>query len=546
MLIKQAYKEATSVNRFSIKELRRAVKPVAEAYGAASVTMEIPSSKGERHLHYIYGNKSAANQSGQIISFEGDPAPGGKTVITWVCRSDRRWTDDEVDDICFLCKTSCTLSDKIRLGAIANSYFYMDSHTGICNINGVGRFVSQLVRRGVFADYGFAIINVIGFNYVNKKTGFKTGTRLMKQYATRLSELMEKDEIVGRLGGDNFIIVFKKDNLEKILQMAEGLTVKTRINSATIRFNLAARMGVYMVDSVDEAFDKILGHLSTSINYAKYYSRSNIVFFDKEIEQKVMEHKEFCQRFRAGIDKEEFFVVYQPKVFTKDNTLYGAEALVRWNCDGKIIYPGDFVEIFEKEHLISELDFYVLEHVCSDLRKWLDNGLNPVKISVNFSNDHLGSDDLVEHISDIVDRYDIAHELIEIEMTETVDVNEIDRLLSCVDALHKNGFTVAMDDFGIGYSSLLMLQNISVDVLKIDKAFVAEVTGESEKRENIILRHIIDMAQELGVEIVAEGVETIDQRENLTNMNCHRIQGYFFDKPLSEEDFSVRLATKNY
>lgn len=541
-----AYKQASSVGRLSVKELRKAVKPVAEAYGAASVTMEIPSGKGERHLHYIFGDKHDADQSGQIVSFEGEAIAGGKTVITWVCRSDRVWTDDEIDDISFLCKTSCTLSERMRLNAIANSYFYLDMHTGISNINGLGRFVTQLIRRGVFDEYGFAILNVISFNYVNKKAGFRTGSRLMKQYALAIRDMLSKDEHVARLGGDNFVIVFKKENLDRILSLAEGMVVKTRVNSATIRFELASRLGIYMVAESDEPFDKILSYLSSSINYAKYYARTNVVFFDKAIEKKVLEHKEFCQRFKNGIEKEEFFVVYQPKVFTKDNTLYGAEALVRWNCDGRVIYPGEFVEIFEKEHLISELDFYVLEHACMDLRKWLDSGLNPVRISVNFSNDHLGSEELVERITETVDRYGIDHKFIEIEMTETVDVNEIEQLLSFVNDLHKNGFTVAMDDFGIGYSSLLMLQNISVDVLKIDRAFVAEVTGDSGKRENIILRHIIDMAEELGVEIVAEGVETFDQRENLSNMNCHRIQGYFFDRPLSSEDFSNRLAAKNY
>ncbi|WP_295155935.1 EAL domain-containing protein, partial [uncultured Ruminococcus sp.] len=226
--------------------------------------------------------------------------------------------------------------------------------------------------------------------------------------------------------------------------------------------------------------------------------------------------------------------------------LYGAEALVRWNSSGRLIYPGEFVEIFEKEHLISDLDFYVLEQVCINMRDWLDKGLDPVKISVNFSNDHLGDEDLVSRINEIVDKYGIEHSLIEIEMTETVDVNEINQLLSYVDGLHNNGFTVAIDDFGIGYSSLLMLQTISVDVLKIDKAFIAEVTGATGKRENIILRHIINMAEDLGVEIVAEGVETTDQLDNLNNMNCHRIQGYYFDKPLSADDYGKRLVQRCY
>ena len=545
-LIKQSYDKVADLLKFDESELSRAIKPVAENYGAAKITLEIPLRFNGRQTFYLYGDECTEVNGTQVVTYEGDPGAGGKTIISWVCKEGHTWSEDDIDDINYICKTACILSEKIRLGAMANSYYYMDTITGVSNINGLGRFVGQLIRRGKTDEYGFAFINVVGFNYVNKKVGFKVGTKVMKMYASKLKEQLNKDEFIARPGGDNFVIAFRKENLERILKLIDGVVIRIRVNCTTIKFNLAGRAGIYMVNNPEKPFEKIMSYLSNSINYAKNYSRTNVVFYNKDVEHKVIEHREFCQKFRAGVDKGEFFVVYQPKVFTKDNTLYGAEALVRWNNDGRVIYPGEFVEIFEKEHLIADLDFYVLEHTCKSIREWLDSGLDPVKISVNFSNDHLGDEELIERISMIVDRYNIDHSLIEIEMTETVDVNEINQLLSYVDGLHKNGFTVAIDDFGIGYSSLLMLQTISVDVLKIDKAFIAEVTGDPMKRENVILRHIINMADDLGVEIVAEGVETDEQRENLTNMNCHRIQGYFFDKPLSAEDFSKRLAEKVY
>ncbi len=545
-LIKQAYDKISNIGKFDAEEFRKAVKPLAEAYGAAIITIELPLKFNEGQLHYIYGDESISVNGSQVIRYEGDPGAGGKTVISWVCKDGHMWSDEDIDDINYICRTACALSEKFRLGAMANSYFYVDTITGVNNINGLNRFAEQLIRRGKSTEYGFAFLNIVGFNYVNKKVGFRAGTKVMKMYAAKLKEQLAKDELLARPGGDNFVIVFKKENIDKITKLVDGIALKIRVNSSTVKFTLAARAGIYLVTHPDKPFDKIMSYLSNSINYAKNYARQNVVFYNKDVEHKVIEYREFCQKFRTGIDKQEFFVVYQPKVFTKNNTLYGAEALVRWNNDGRVIYPGEFVEIFEKEHLIAELDFYVLEHTCMDMRKWLDSGLKPVKISVNFSNDHLGDDELVRRITEIVDRYDIDHSMIEIEMTETVDVNEIHQLLSYVAGLHKNGFTVAIDDFGIGYSSLLMLQTISVDVLKIDKAFIAEVTEDHRKRENVILRHIINMAEDLGVEIVAEGVETDDQRNNLTNMNCHRIQGYFYDKPLVSNEFSRRLAAKTY
>lgn len=545
-LIKQSIDKVATLTRFDVVELRKAIYPLAFHYGAAQVTIELPQRFGNKELHYLYGDENVDINAKQVVSYSGDPGAGGKTVITWISGADRRWNEDEIEEINFVCKTASLLSEKIRLGAMANEYYYIDTITGVNNINGLGRFAAQLSKRGKLDEYSFAFLNVIGFNYVNKKVGFKVGTKVLKTYACKLKELLSKDECISRPGGDNFVLVYKKENEDKILRITEGITVRTRINSSTIKFSLAARMGVYVVHNPDTPFENIMRYLSNCINYAKTYSRTNVVYYTKDVEHKVIEHKEFCQKFKNAIDKKEFFVVYQPKVFTKNKSLYGAEALVRWNNDGRVIYPGEFVEIFEKEHLIADLDFYVLERVCEDMKSWLENGIEPVKVSVNFSNDHLGDEELVERITEVVDRYGIDHSLIEIEMTETVDVNEINQLLSYVDGLHKNGFTVAIDDFGIGYSSLLMLQTISVDVLKIDKAFIAEVTGDPKKRENVILRHIINMAEDLGVEIVAEGVETDDQCENLTNMNCHRIQGYFFDKPLSCSDFSERLAARVY
>ena len=545
-LIKQSFKIVDSMSNFDEDTIRNAVKPIAEYYKAAALTIEVPLKTGSRQLFYLYGDSSASIGCDQIVTYEGDPSAGGKTIITWICNKDHIWRDEDIDDINYISRSACTLSEKLRLGAMASSYYYMDTITGVSNTNGLIRFVSKLIRRGVFDNYGCAFLNIIGFNYVNKKVGFKTGTKVLKHYAAKLREVFCNDEIVSRPGGDNFVIIFRKENIDKLKKVVDGLTVKTRVNSVTIRFDLSARAGIYMVNSYDRAFDKVMAYLSNCINYAKTYSRKKIVYYTKDIENKVIEHKEFCQKFRKALEKNEFYVVYQPKVYTKNNTLYGAEALVRWHNDGKTIYPGEFVEIFEKEHLISDLDFYVLEQTCKTIRGWLDSGLNPVTISVNFSNDHLGDDELVEHIIAIVDKYGIDHHLIEIEMTETVDVYEISKLLEYVDGLHKNGFTVAIDDFGIGYSSLLMLQSISVDVLKIDKAFIAEVTGDPEKRENVILRHIINMSEELGVEIVAEGVETNEQRNNLTGMNCHRIQGYFYDKPLSSDAFLERLSVKTY
>lgn len=544
-IIKDAFSKLTDIGGYDHEAFCKIVEPVAESYGAGLISAKIAIGK-RKTLDLVFFDNGDHDERCQRVEYSHRSAGGGNTVYSIVSRRDVHWSPEEEKDILFLCKSAFMISEKVRLSEMADDYYYHDTVTGLYNMNGLAEFAAKLTAKGTGSDYCAAFINIVGFNYINKKVGYKNGTRILKKYSSRLNALLDEGEMAARLGGDNFVIIFKKASEQRIVDFFNGVEIKCRHNSGELKFLLSARAGMLRIDRPDLPFEKIMSYVSYALNYAKNYSHVKIVYFSKEIEQRVLASKEYAQKFRSSLDSGEFYVVFQPKVFTKDDTLYGAEALVRWNSGGKIIYPGDFIETLEKEHLVCELDFFVLEETCRYIRSWLDKGLKPVKISINFSNEHLLDDDLLENIIEIVDRYDVPHELIEVEMTETADVNEMEKLLRYVAGLHANGFTVAVDDFGMGYSSLHILQSVSVDVIKIDKSFVNDLTDDTTKRENIILKHIINMADELGVEIVAEGVENGSQRKNLTQMNCHRIQGYVYDKPLAADDFTQRLSLKNY
>ena len=544
-LVKTAYEELSAIKKYDHRKICNAVKPVCEAYRAAKVEAEVTDSKGVTRTIVFY-NSGRAEESCQTVYCSNETPGVGAMAFTWICLPGESWDERDENDLGFLSRLAFVVSERLRLNEIARDYYYHDTVTGLGNINSMAHFAASLTRKGVADRYIAAFINVSGFNYVNRKVGYQKGTQLLKQYGTRLSEQLDPEECVARLGGDNFVLLFKKEHREAMEEIFAGMTVECRTGAGKVRFNLSAKGGLYLIDDPHARFDQVMIYVSSAFNYARNYARESLVEYSAEVAQKVIENKEYLQRFSDGLKNGEFFVVYQPKVYTKDNTLYGGEALVRWNCDGKIIYPGDFIEVLEKEHLVSMLDFFVLEETCRNIKSWVEEGIAPVKISINFSNDHLLDEQLVEKIVEIVDRYGVDHKLIEIELTETADYNEIGRLLSYVEGLHRNGFTAAIDDFGIGYSSLQILQSVSVDVLKIDKSFVTEITADMDSRENIILKHIINLADELGVEIVAEGVETGDQKHNLTKMNCNRIQGYIYDKPLNAEDFRERMTVKNY
>jgi EAL domain-containing protein (putative c-di-GMP-specific phosphodiesterase class I) len=250
--------------------------------------------------------------------------------------------------------------------------------------------------------------------------------------------------------------------------------------------------------------------------------------------------------FRNALDKEEFQVYYHPKVDIETREITGAEALCRWLKQGKIVPPMEFIPILEINTDICDLDFYMLEHVCQHIRKWLDEGRNVVRVSVNFSRKHLMDVDLLDHIISVVDKYQVPHEYIEVELTETTTDVQFRDLKRVVSGLQEQGIWTAVDDFGMGYSSLNLICDIPWNVLKVDKSFVPKDMSDAGSIMNLMFKHVISLAQDIGLECVIEGVETIDQLDVLRENHVNIAQGYFFDRPLPLEEFESRLDRKIY
>lgn len=454
--------------------------------------------------------------------------------------------ENDVSDIEFLCCTCCSTAIRFYLADIVDHYHHYDKATGMYNLNALEKFCHRISAAGKADQYTAFFFNIISFNYVNRKAGYKYGTEMLRQYGSKLNEFAGNDGIIVRIGGDNFGAFIPNVRVDEFLKRLDRTDITVNTETGKLTFSLSARAGIYQIDEPNKDFGMIMNYISATANYAKNFSRTPIVTYSPQIEEEFIARKEYTQRFARSLENGDFYVLYQPKVCTDGNSIYGGEALVRWVYDGQTISPAEFVPVLEKEHLICALDYFVLEKTCQTIREWIDQGITPAKISVNFSNEHLYEDDLVERITEITDRYGIDHKYIEMELTETVDPESSSRLKKYVDGLHANGFTVALDDFGTGYSSLQLLNFVNVDVLKIDKSFVNELSDDTKNRENIILRNIINMAVELGIEIVAEGVENNEQKVNLENLRCNRIQGYIYDKPLAADEFAKRLKAKIY
>lgn len=284
--------------------------------------------------------------------------------------------------------------------------------------------------------------------------------------------------------------------------------------------------------SVREAIDKVnIAHSRAK----EFIGGDGICAYDETSVQQELWKQQVEDQLEKALINNEFKIYLQAQYDLKDETVASAEALVRWEKDGNLIYPNDFISILEEKGLITKLDLYVFEQVCKTLRKWMDEGISPIEIAVNFSRRHLDNPDFIRRLCKLADQYEIPHRFLVVELTETAIAENEDAMQQLVEELHKNGFLVAMDDFGTGYSSLSMLKNLPVDILKIDRSFFYDIRYRNRVR--ILITNIMNLAEQLEMITVAEGVEEKRHIDFLRQAGCDKVQGYYFARPVPAELF---------
>ncbi|OOB80060.1 MAG: hypothetical protein BEN19_06930 [Epulopiscium sp. Nuni2H_MBin003] len=299
--------------------------------------------------------------------------------------------------------------------------------------------------------------------------------------------------------------------------------------------------GRYRIESDEKDVNSIISKVAMAHKYAKNHPDYKIFNYGIKLKEEMLEETKLTNKMEDALYNEEFKVFLQPKYSIADNTIVGAEALVRWiEKDGKMIFPDKFIPLFERNGFITRIDKYMLERVCMIIQEWITQGIPPICISVNFSRIHTNNPDFVEEIRDIISKYDIPTEYIEIELTESTILDKENDMISIFEQFKNNNIMVAMDDFGSGYSSLGFLKNFALDVIKLDKSFLSYETDKEKGR--VVIRNIVKMIQELGIKIVAEGVETKEQVDFLRGIGCDMAQGYFFARPLPTVQFNELLT----
>lgn len=494
--------------------------------------------KSAPHIYYDDGNADST----RVLKFTENNVRACKANYSFMqSKSGQDWSEEEVQQIEAFEKLIYTFCDRSYASTIAKDLSMFDNDLMVYPLTFFLATVKNLIRHGRIGEFGGVYFNIKHFSSINDRFGRDCATNIMKQFIHGIQEKILYEECICRVGGDNFVVLFKKDNLNIIKNYLSGMPI-TFNDGETVTVTTTA--GYYMIPEATESATDVMDRISTAYQLAKSVYKRPFLFYDDEIMQHQTHVKEIEMMFPSAIENEEFKVFYQPKTQLNNYQLAGAEALCRWFRNGKVISPGEFIPVLEGSKAICTLDFYMLDHVCRDIRRWLDEGREAVKVSVNLSRLHLGDEDLLESILRIIDKYKVPHHFIEIELTETTTDVDYKELKKIVYGLREQDISTSVDDFGVGYSSLNLIREMPWNVLKIDKSFLPTQEEENNDPSKVkMLRHIITMSQDLGLECIVEGVETAEQVKLLKDCKCYLAQGFYFDRPLPVKEFEQKLES---
>ena len=375
-------------------------------------------------------------------------------------------------------------------------------------------------------NFAFISLEIINIKTLINILGFKKGEVLIKDIYDYMSPLLNDGEFIIHSYLGEFKLIMKYNNPLELTNRLDAL------DFSKVHENIDFKMGVYLIDDHNDTFDDMCSYVTIakeSITNSKY------IIYNKDLYQKEFNKFKLKDDIKCGIKNKEFKAWFQPKYSRDGKTIIGAEALVRWYKYGSIVPPYIFIPLCESTGLIKEIDELVFEDVCINLNKWIRENKNVVPISINLSRNYLDKPNFIDTLEKYINIYKIPKNLIHFEITESSLIQNEQLLKNTISILHEKGFKVLLDDFDVGYSSIKAISDANFDILKIDKSFV---DGIGQEKWNNIIKFTINLSNMLGMKVVAEGIETKEQYKFLLDCNCDIFQGYYFNKPMSPEDFS--------
>ncbi len=418
-----------------------------------------------------------------------------------------------------------------------------DALTGLNNRSSFFRETERMLNEKPGAKFAFVRFDVNRFSMINSYYGIPEGDMLLKNVAACLKQFAVQTPgfICGRLEADEFAFFMEYQRQEEIIRLVKEINTKT--GHFDISFRIVLSFGIYLNRGGQTSVEQMLEYARIAAKRIKGKVINNYSFYTAEMGKELEYEHKIINEMNQALEEEQFEIYLQPKYNLKTNKPEGAEALVRWNHPEEgMISPGLFIPIFERNGFIERLDYYVWEKVCALLHKWISEGMTPYPISVNLSRINIYNPRLVELICGLTAKYGIPNDLLQLELTESAYTDNQVMIQETLERLHDRGFTVLMDDFGSGYSSLNILKDLDVDILKIDMGFMTG--GRRPGRGESIIASVVRMAKWLNIPVIAEGVEKEEQVKFLREIGCEYVQGFYFARPMPEKAYEV-LAEKN-
>ncbi|MCU0975673.1 MAG: EAL domain-containing protein [Steroidobacteraceae bacterium] len=428
------------------------------------------------------------------------------------------------------------ITERKRYEARIEQQANYDELTGLANRS----LLRQRLEQGILATAGgpgclaVVFVDLDRFKYINDSLGHQAGDDLLVAMAGRLRSCVSERDTVARLGGDEFVIVIAGAHSLADVQARAGRVFEVLSapwNSRFGEFHVTSSVGVAIFPDNGRDSETLLKNADAAMYRAKECGRNTLQFFTPQLSAELAERIQTERRLRRAVENGDFVVHYQPRLDVATGRVNGAEALVRWQPPGEaMVMPSRFIPLAEETGLIVPIGRLVLEHACRQARRWRDRGLGPLLVSVNVSPRQLRQPDFLDVVAEILRETALAPGQLELEITEGMVMHDVPRMVDTLGQLQRLGVEIAIDDFGTGYSSLAYLKRFPVHRLKVDRSFVADVTHDAD--DAAIVRTIVALGHNLGLRVVAEGVETAAQIEFLRGLGCDEMQGYLCGRPM--------------
>ena len=442
-------------------------------------------------------------------------------------------------------------AERIKLNHLAHH----DVLTGLANRLQVYQDIEHCIKKSqpANAKFGLLFLDIDQFKHVNDSLGHGMGDQLLKLISKRLRETVASDGIVARLGGDEFMIIYPDEqNLASLQDRAEELNcilnLPFELNANSVF--AGSSIGVCLYPEHGDTLENLVSNADVAMYHAKRKGRNTYSVYQAEMSTEAHKLLQLSSGIRKAIENDEFFIHYQPQYNLITDEIVGAEALIRWNHpEMGLITPDNFLPIAEKTGIITEIDTWVFTRVVKQISQWKEEGvdLTDKLFSINFSARKFLSPDLPDELIHLLEKYNCPTNCITIEITEQDLVANLDDCSEAIIELQYNGFRVAIDDFGIGYSSLNYLKRLPAQCLKIDKTFVSDLDAEKQGTDSAIVNAIISLGTNMSLTLIAEGIETEQQKQSLIQQGCHLGQGYHLSYPVLPDELSklMRINVKS-